>query len=319
MTFDHFQHFLPAVCAGLGLVLVGVANLLLARCSVVLRALATVAAIGFAFAISAATEQDGAVVTTTRLLALSFVPFLIISSRTASHGLAAIIRSTHAPAIRYGLMTLAGVGTVVGAVVLFERADERANESSFGNLDLMQGRSPTAPTERVKTVTDRGTRVVVSMPVSSAEVDELAESEKRYLSQGNHDDRVIRRGPADESSNCHGWVFTGGQFIVSSDDVNRIVQENGYEAVQEPLPGDLVVYRVSGNVVHTGIVRYVSAGQPVLVESKWGRLGVYLHPAEHTVYGVDFTCYRSSRSNHLLRGLNSTSSVTDTKSTVVIE
>jgi hypothetical protein len=47
----------------------------------------------------------------------------------------------------------------------------------------------------------------------------------------------------------------------------------------------------------------VAEGQPVLVESKWGNLGVFLHPADKTPYGTEFTFYRSARSGHLLVGV----------------
>src|SRR5207245_249118 len=96
-------------------------------------------------------------------------------------------------------------------------------------------------------------------------------------------------------SNCHGWVFTGGRFIVPGSQVDLVLKENGYQEVHEPHPGDVAVYRQGSAVLHTALVRYVTEGQPVLVEGKWGSLGVFLHPADKSPYGPDYTFYRSAR------------------------
>ena len=53
-------------------------------------------------------------------------------------------------------------------------------------------------------------------------------------------------------------------------------------------------------MAHTAIVRYVSEGMPVLVEGKWGALGVYLHAVEESCYGRNYMFYRSSRKGHQL-------------------
>jgi len=54
-------------------------------------------------------------------------------------------------------------------------------------------------------------------------------------------------------------------------------------------------------VIHTGLVRFVDDDGVILIESKWGPLGVYLHPPEAQPWGHDFTFYRSPRPGHLLR------------------
>ncbi|GIW83908.1 MAG: hypothetical protein KatS3mg106_421 [Gemmataceae bacterium] len=41
-----------------------------------------------------------------------------------------------------------------------------------------------------------------------------------------------------------------------------------------------VYFNPDYGVTHTAIVRYVSPDQPVLVEGKWGNLGIYLHPVD---------------------------------------
>jgi hypothetical protein len=65
----------------------------------------------------------------------------------------------------------------------------------------------------------------------------------------------------------------------------------------------LVVYRQNNTIAHTAVVRFLSEGQPILVESKWGSLGLFLHPIEKSAYGTEFTFHRSPRAGHLLVGL----------------
>src|SRR5205807_1160464 len=80
--------------------------------------------------------------------------------------------------------------------------------------------------------------------------------------------------PPDATSNCHGWVFTGGRYWVKGGAVEDILRDNGYRTVEDPRPGDLVVYRDDqGAVSHTGVVSSVGADGLVLVESKWSWLG----------------------------------------------
>ena len=93
-------------------------------------------------------------------------------------------------------------------------------------------------------------------------------------------------------------------YLLGPEDVELILKENGYHEVMEPQPGDVVIYRGGTEILHTAVVRYVAEGQPVLVEGKWGPLGVYLHPADKSTYGTDYTFYRSERPGHLIAGLD---------------
>src|SRR5262249_33273989 len=109
------------------------------------------------------------------------------------------------------------------------------------------------------------------------------------------------------NSNCHGWVFAAGRYWVPGNAVEAILRDNGYAEVTAPRPGDLAVYRGSdGGVSHTAGVRDVSDGMPVLVEGKWGALGVFLHPADKSPYGTDVRFYRSPRHGHTLAGIEPT-------------
>jgi hypothetical protein len=114
--------------------------------------------------------------------------------------------------------------------------------------------------------------------------------------------KAIRIAGPDAACKCHGWVFTGGQFGVASEDVDAILADNGYLAVSEPRENDVVIYRDDlGRVRHTGLVRFVGADGLVLVESKWGPLGLYLHPPQDQPYGTFFNYYHSPRPGNELR------------------
>lgn len=126
-------------------------------------------------------------------------------------------------------------------------------------------------------------------------------------------ERVITLPDADQDCNCHGWVFTGGQYWVASEEVQTILDDNGYQAVTEPHPGDLVIYRdESGAISHTGLLRTAGGDCPLLVESKWGGIGRFIHQAADHAYGdMTWTFYRSARNGHILRGLSASPDLSD--------
>ncbi len=117
-------------------------------------------------------------------------------------------------------------------------------------------------------------------------------------------ERVITVTLSDSDCNCHGWVFTGGRYWVASTEVPLILQDNGYQPTDAPQAGDVIVYQKDGVLVHTGIVRLANPETEVLVESKWGILGRFIHPPEIHPYGdCLWTYHRSPRRGHILRGL----------------
>jgi len=313
MVNEHFLRFFPVICAGFGLFLVGAVNLLLVKRGLVVRALASVAALGIALAAAAALDQPGATAGTARLLAYGLVPVLALGSRSVATGIATTFAAAHRPAVRFGLLAAAGIVTAIGAIAVYERADEAASQASLDELELIFGRPQTVPNEQVKVATDRGTRLVPKEPVSAREETELTPAEERFLRSAHLDDQVIRRSAANDWTNCHGWVFTGGRFLLSGEDVELILKENGYHEQTDPRPGDLVVYHdMNGTnaITHTAVVRYVAEGQPVMVESKWGNLGVFLHPADKSPYGTTYVFHRSTRRGDLLAGFGGPASPT---------
>ena len=115
---------------------------------------------------------------------------------------------------------------------------------------------------------------------------------------------LIRLDPPSPTCNCHGWVFAGGKHWISGEDVCRILKENGYEEVNKPIAGDVITYRQGDAILHTGVVRGVTRDGVVLVESKWAKMGRFLHPADKTVYVGDVFYYRSHREGHTLKGID---------------
>jgi hypothetical protein len=114
---------------------------------------------------------------------------------------------------------------------------------------------------------------------------------------------VLRLGPPGDDCNCHGWVFLVGRYWLAGADVLDILQDNGYGRLAVPRAGDLVVYRdKTGRITHSGVILVVAEGGTALVESKWGALGVFVHPADFPQYGTP-QYYRSGRTGHQLHGL----------------
>jgi hypothetical protein len=303
MGSDYFSSFLPVVCAGLGLLIVGSLNLLLLRRGFVVRATATAFAFGVAVLGAFALEQPGVTVKTAEIMAIGLLPCLLLSSRRLVTGLAGFVSSLQKPPVRFGLLTIAGVGVIVGSIVVFDKQDEKAASETLNDLESFSKRTTTIDIEQQKAWTDHGTQIVLKEPSLVRDGPDLSSSEQKLLQSVNSNDQLIRRGPASDRTNCHGWVFTGGRFILSPDDVELILKENGYEEIQEPHPGDVIIYRRAGVIAHSGVIRYVTEGQPVLIESKWGALGLFLHPADKAIYGSEYTFHRSHRSGHLLAGV----------------
>ncbi len=157
--------------------------------------------------------------------------------------------------------------------------------------------------DSVHAVTDRGQPVRLYTIAKGISADELKRFEQSTVQGQSLAQKQIRTVGPDPSYNCHGWVFADGHFWVRGADVPAVLEDNGYREVKEPRPGDVIVYRAAdGAVLHTGLVRAAGDG-PVLVESKWGWLGRYVHRPEDQAYGDRWAFYHSDRGDHRLQGL----------------
>jgi hypothetical protein len=169
---------------------------------------------------------------------------------------------------------------------------------------------PNRPPEEERTAwTDRGTPIpVYCTRLHETQPEDLLAEKYLVQTQGRHA-RLIRTSGPNRASNCHGWAFTGGRYLVLGEDVEKILTDNGYQVVTAPRVGDLVVYRTPyGQIAHSGVVR-VADEELILVESKWSHHGRYLHLPDDYDPSFSWTCYRSSRAGHLLRGLENKSVV----------
>jgi hypothetical protein len=154
--------------------------------------------------------------------------------------------------------------------------------------------------------TDSGNVVPLFSHRTNQRTDAEIDAERRYLQAAGLERKLIQTGPLDPTYNCHGWVFAAGRFWVRSAFVEQILKDNRYQISKQVAVGDVAVFRNnSGEVTHTGLVRSVSEDGLILLESKWGRLGRYVHTAEEHAYrGHKVTYYRAGRANHYLQGLS---------------
>lgn len=153
------------------------------------------------------------------------------------------------------------------------------------------------PVVATQAFTDNGRAISLfhfKMYSTNAEVERFMRSTERDRLQ------IIRLMEANPASNCHGWIFTGGRYGVRDAEVWSIVADNAYLEVPEPQEGDLAIYTTGDEIRHSGLVRMADKHAPVLVESKWGPFGVYLHAVEQQPFAGTCKFYRSPRRDHLL-------------------
>lgn len=134
--------------------------------------------------------------------------------------------------------------------------------------------------------------------------DTVFDAEDAWLREQALDGIAVRTGNPGPYSNCFGWTFTGGRFAID-EGIDIILEDNGYEQVSAPQPGDLAVYEVRGVILHVGIVRRCGERGEAIIESKWGARARYHHPAYAYPVPSEYRCvyYRSSRQGHQLQGL----------------
>jgi len=110
---------------------------------------------------------------------------------------------------------------------------------------------------------------------------------------------IHRLAPLDPASNCHGWIFAEGQFVIHDSSIPTILAEHGYSEVEQPAAGDIAIYRTNGEIVHSGLVRLANPNNDTLLDSKWGPFSVFLHPPE--AHPGIWKFYRTSRATHTLK------------------
>jgi hypothetical protein len=291
--------------AGTALMLIGVLHLLAHRKSWRWKVGSTAVIILGACAALLGFGDFALTVTTAGLTVLVGGILVLVTSGRAAAVLQAMPRLVRRPATRGTLLAVVGGALVAGAYAKFVQEEQAAIDRDNHFVEMIVSQPETRLPSDVQATTDHGRRVQLREVNEDRSVEFRASTEHRVLSEFGCYGRVIRITPADDSSNCHGWVFTGGRFWVSHVDVENILVDNGYVSVTDPQPGDLAIYRHGNEISHTGLVRAIVNGMPPLVEGKWGWMGVFLHPVGDSIYGSKYTFYRSQRDGHLLAGLES--------------
>ncbi len=247
------------------------------------------------------------------LVFLGLVPIMVLLPLPQAgwlYGLvAAQLRSRRVQVAFWAGLLIAGP---VGAVLLVwqQQEDARKLPDSLGQhlAELRENQQILHEIDNACATTDQGRPIrlfAAAGLVSPAPDPELVLQQAELLKNIGLAEHVIRLGLGWQNCNCHGWVFTAGQFWVRSDEVGLILRDNGYQHVALLRPGDLAIYRdPQGAVVHSGVVRYVGGPGLILVESKWGRLGRLLHMYDvHCYDRASCSFYRSRRPGHLVHGL----------------
>jgi hypothetical protein len=236
-------------------------------------------------------------------LAVGALALETIRSPAAARALLGAVGLIARPRCQAALLLLAGPAL---ALWLAYHLEESANAASPDAAFVTEAVSlPMEEVPGVYAVTDAGQPVrVYRLTDEALACPARADGEAAALQMPHVRERFIRTAPYDPRYNCHGWVLTGGRYWVKCQDMAAILQENGYEPVASPRAADLVVYRdAKGMVTHSAVVRVAGSDTPVLVESKWGRAGRFIHPVDAHGYGGDYQYYRSPRPGHLLAGL----------------
>jgi hypothetical protein len=299
---EHVDRFITLLFAGAGMLLAGGINLLMPVRHVWLRTGVTLGIAGLAIGSAVVwTEKVGIAVWVAVLMSVGLIPCLMGGQwfRFISRFLGLLVDRM---VIRWGLLAAIGVLFIAGSMILYQVEDETWSRRETDAILSTTYLSNHVESPVVKALTDRGNPITVTQCKSPRDEREVNENARLLLLSSGHMDSVIQRQPAGELCNCHGWVFTGGLYGVIGDQVDKILTDNGYQPIPEPRPGDLVIYRFpDGRTSHTALVRFVTPDMPVVVEGKWGWMGVYLHEVDRSIYGKNYTFYRSNRPGHLLR------------------
>jgi hypothetical protein len=303
MNEQTFLELLKLATIGGGLLTLGISNLLLQRRSVLLRlavngALLALLTVGM---ICLNAPKDFMLLVGGILLSSTLI-LGGIGTSSFRIGLTTLIHVIQRPMVRFGVMSLGGIAFICYGIYRFEADDEAMLDHDIAMFERMAYRPPLHVDFEHLAYTDVGNPIELNAADEARSGGEIAELEQDVLTQLQFNFSLIRNQPPDETSNCHGWVFTGGKYWLGPEMVAKILTENNYEPVVVPQVGDVVIYRNNTGIVHTAIVRYVGGDVPI-VEGKWGWMGVFLHPVDHSCYGQEYTYYRSPREGHLIVGL----------------
>ena len=230
------------------------------------------------------------------------IAILIVRSNRLTH----FLRS---PVICGALLFVFGVGMLIYA---YQDSEQPPDDMAEIVKDAQERDRQYVPADGLQAATDRGNPIPL-FQVASWSVEAISKGDQRLFANQRNRESLLRVAAPSAQSNCHGWVFAGGLCWLSNDAIEVVLVENGYQQVDIPVAGDVVIYRdEAGKLTHSALVRAVWSDGRILVESKWGTLGAFLHFVEQSIYGAQWTFHRTQRPSHLLRGLPTSAGATIT-------
>jgi hypothetical protein len=221
--------------------------------------------------------------------------------RAAAAGTATLLGR---PWLQGGLLLLLATVLIAWQANRLEVTDDLSDLSGTQDARLLDLRMTDEPVGWA--VSDAGRRLpLYAVDLEYRDQAATVQEETDYLRRHDLLMTAIRLAAPSLDTNCHGWVFSGGRAWVRGDEVDLILNDNGYTPATLPRPGDVAVFRRDdGAPEHTALVHSVGPDGSVFLESKWGPLGRFLHTREHNPYShLNCIYYHSERPGHLLRGL----------------
>lgn len=126
---------------------------------------------------------------------------------------------------------------------------------------------------------------------------EIAVQELRqYSNLAKKYPRVKIRNAPNPLYNCHGFTFASSRTGIDSEFIDDILKDDDYKQIiqKDILPGDIIIYKKNGAIIHTGIV--ISEPDKIglfYVISKWGSYSECIHLAIECPYSpADLEFYR---------------------------
>lgn len=300
MSEQTFGYMVVLFGAGIGLMLVGATHFFLGARSLAVRAPVLIGCAGSAALLPALLISSTQAIAAATITLGALAVMATVGSHRFGAGLQAISRFLCKPIGQGSVLCLAGIGLMLGSYVHFFNAEEASVDDDMAFMTELLANPPLTPANAPSLMTDAGNEIAIRSPEQVRARGEVESIERRLLVSAGYSERVIRVAPASDVSNCHGWVFTGGKYWISPEAVAQILNDNGYQPVSDPRPGDLTVYRNSGSIAHTAVVRANNSEAGILVEGKWGWMGVFLHRVGDSCYGKEYTFYRGPRDGHHL-------------------
>lgn len=303
MTEAFFNEMIVLAGTATGMVLLGLARLLAGGRSLGLRTATTVGCVAAPAGGLVALGLSGPAATVAGVVGLVALGAAVLRSGRLAEWLSAAVRYAGRTGIQSAGLSVGGGALLIAGLGRYEGALEGAADRDMAAIEVAAWKPPMHVRTDAAVATDKGRPVTLHVAAELREPAVIRAAEQKLLGSFPSHDKLIRVAPPSDVCNCHGWVFTGGRYWLGPDDVQRILEDNAYQPVSDPRPGDLVIYDDGMKISHTAVVKAVVPGGPVLVEGKWGWMGVFLHAVDSSCYGDRVTYFRGPRTSHVLAGL----------------